>query len=196
VTTTPTFFKSPAEFNRWLKKNHANAAELWIGYYKKETGKPSLTWPESVAEALCYGWIDGLRKSLDAESYTIRFTPRKPGSVWSAVNIRTAQKLIEAGRMQPAGLAAYEARKDNRSGVYGYEQRSADLPAPYARQLKANKKAWAFWQAQGAYYRKTATWWVVGAKKEETRLKRLVTLIDDCAHGRTLAPLTYKPKAK
>ena len=116
----PKFFKSPATFHKWLAANHAKSKELWVGFYKKSSGKPSITWPESVDEALCFGWIDGIRKSIDEESYVIRFTPRKPVSVWSSVNIRNVEKLIKANRMQPAGLKAYQARKENRSGIYAY----------------------------------------------------------------------------
>lgn len=140
----PTFFRTSADFRTWLAQHHAAAAELWVGYYKKDSGKASLTWPESVDEALCFGWIDGVRKSLDEISYTIRFTPRKPGSIWSAVNLQRAQALIEAGRMQPAGLKAYEARKENKVGVYSYEQRSVELAEPYHTLLKKNKAAWSF----------------------------------------------------
>ena len=127
----PKFFKSPSAFRKWLAANHSTAKELWVGFYKKSSGKPSITWPESVDEALCFGWIDGLRKSIDEDSYMIRFSPRNPGSIWSAVNIRNAERLIEEGRMQPAGLKAYEARKANRSRIYAYEQRSPELIEPY-----------------------------------------------------------------
>jgi uncharacterized protein YdeI (YjbR/CyaY-like superfamily) len=191
----PIFFKSPAEFRQWFARHHDTAQELWVGYYKKGTGKPSLTWPASVDEALCFGWIDGVRKSVDADSYMIRFTPRKPRSIWSAVNIKNAQKLIKLGQMQPAGLKAFQARIEARSGVYAYEQRGQTLSAPYEKQLRANKKAWAFFQAQPAWYQRTASWWIISAKKEETRLKRLATLIADSAQGRTIAPLTRKKKA-
>src|SRR3954470_11334903 len=132
----PTFFPTPAAFREWLQRHHAAADALLIGYYKVGSGKPSMTWPESVDEALCFGWIDGVRKSLDASRYTIRFTPRKPGSVWSSVNIKRAQALIDDGRMQPAGLRAFEARRENRSGVYSYEQRRVDLEEPYQGLLK------------------------------------------------------------
>src|SRR6266545_8054500 len=126
------FFKTPAEFRAWLEANHSSSAELWVGFYKKGSGKPSITWPESVDEALCFGWIDGIRKSLDETSYTIRFTPRKSQSIWSAVNIGRADELIKQGLMMPTGMAAFEARKENKSGIYSYEQRSAELPETYA----------------------------------------------------------------
>ena len=182
----PTFFKSPADFHKWLAKNHASAQELWVGYYKKGSGKPSITWPESVDEALCFGWIDGLRKSLDEASYMIRFTPRRASSVWSTVNMRRAEELIRLGRMHPAGHKAYEARTEYRSGIYSYEQRSAELAEPYAAHFKRNRKAWRFFQAQSAAYRKTANWWILSAKKEETRLKRLVKLIEISAQGQRI----------
>jgi uncharacterized protein YdeI (YjbR/CyaY-like superfamily) len=185
-----TYFRSPAEFRTWLKRHHAKEKELWVGYYKKDSGKPSMTWPESVDEALCFGWIDGIRKRVDDTRYVIRFSPRKARSVWSAVNIKRAAALKEEGRMQPAGLAAFELRQENRSGIYSYEQRQDQLPEPYAAILKRNKAAWTFFQSRTPGYRKTIGWWIVSAKKEETRLKRLETLIADCAAGRTLPQLT------
>jgi len=186
------FFKSPSEFRRWLERHHASAQELQVGYYKKGSGKSSITWAESVDEALCFGWIDGIRRKLDDESYTIRFTPRRPRSTWSAINIKRVEELAREGRMQPAGLQAFQARMENRSGIYSYEQRSDKLDAPYEKKLKANKAAWAFFQSQSAAYRRNACWWVVSAKKEETRLQRLATLIEDSARGRTIPPLTRK----
>ena len=180
----PKFFKTPSAFRKWLERHHGTAKELWVGFYKKSSGKESITWPESVDEALCFGWIDGLRKSIDDQSYKIRFSPRKPSSVWSSVNIRKAEKLIEGKRMQPAGLKAYEARKENRSGIYSYEQRSPELVEPYLGKLKRNRAAWKFFQAQPAWYRKQMNWWVVSAKREETRLKRLDKLIEESAQGR------------
>lgn len=191
-----TLFKSPSDFRKWLEIHHAATQELWVGYYKKDSGKPSITWPESVDEALCFGWIDGIRKSVDDTSYTIRFTPRKRRSIWSAVNIRRAQELANLGRMRPAGLKAFQARQENKSGVYSYEQRSHKLEGPYEEKLKKNKAAWDFFQAQPPSYRKAANWWVVSAKKEETRLKRLNKLIEDSAQGRTLPSFTRKKKSK
>src|SRR5947199_1896775 len=188
----PKFFKSPSAFRKWLAANHSTAKELWVGFYKKSSGKPSITWPESVDEALCFGWIDGLRKSIDEDSYMIRFSPRKPASIWSAMNIRNAERLIKEGRMQPAGLKAYRTRKENRSGIYSYEQRSPELVEPYLGELKRNEKAWEFFQAQPPGYRKTMNWWIVSAKKEETRLKRLEQLIEESAQGRRIAPLLQK----
>src|SRR5437660_11875112 len=190
------FFKTPAAFRKWLAANHAKSKELWVGFYKKNSGKPSITWPESVDEALCFGWIDGVRKNIDEESYQIRFSPRKPRSIWSAVNIRNAERLIKEGRMWPAGLKAYQARKENRSGIYSYEQRSPELVEPYLGKLKRNKKAWEFFQAQPPGYRKTMNWWIVSAKKEETRLKRLEQLIEESASGRRIGLLTPSKKSR
>lgn len=183
---TPKFFPNPAAFRKWLSANHAKSKELWVGFYKKDSGKASITWPESVDEALCFGWIDGIRKTIDKQSYRIRFSPRKPDSIWSAVNIRNVERLIKEKRMTAAGLKAFEARKEYRSGIYSYEQRPAELVEPYASQFKRNKGAWKFFQAQPPYYRKTMTWWIVSAKKEETRSARLEKLIEASAQGKRL----------
>jgi len=183
---SPKFFKTPAAFRKWLAVNHDKSTELWVGFYKKSTGKPSIDWPESVDEALCFGWIDGLRKSIDADSFKIRFTPRRPGSIWSAVNTRNVERLIKEERMHPAGLKAYEQRKEYRSGIYSYEQRSPELVEPYAGHLKRNRKAWDFLQAQPPYYRKMMNWYIVSAKTEETRQKRLQRLIESSARGKRL----------
>jgi uncharacterized protein YdeI (YjbR/CyaY-like superfamily) len=191
-----TFFKTPAAFRRWLAKNHASVPELWVGFYKKESGRPSITWPESVDEALCVGWIDGIRKSVDETSYTIRFTPRKPRSVWSTVNIARVEQLIREGRMKPAGLQAFERRIANKSGIYSYEQRSESLAEPYAKPFRKNRAAWAFYQEQAPSYRKAANWWVLSAKKEETRRKRLEQLIQHSAAGRRIPQFTRPSKSK
>jgi uncharacterized protein YdeI (YjbR/CyaY-like superfamily) len=183
---SPKFFKTPAAFRKWLAANHAKSKELWVGFYKKNSGKPSITWPESVDEALSFGWIDGLRKNVDEVSYQIRFSPRKTASIWSAVNIRNVERLLKEDRMQPAGIKAYEARKENRSGIYSYEQRSPELVEPYLGKLKRNKPAWKFFQMQPPSYRKVMNWWVVSAKREETRLKRLEKLIEESAQGRRM----------
>ena len=180
------YFKTPAAFRKWLAAHHNKAKELWAGLYKKDSGKPSITWPESVDEALCYGWIDGVRKSIDDESYMIRFSPRKPDSIWSAVNIRNVERLIKAKRMQPAGLRAYSARKENRSAIYSYEQRPAELVEPYAAEFKRHKSAWKFFQAQPPYYRKTMTWYILSAKQETTKLMRLKKLIEASANKQRL----------
>ncbi|HEV2714607.1 MAG TPA: YdeI/OmpD-associated family protein, partial [Terriglobales bacterium] len=163
---------------------HVKAKELWVGFYKKNSGKPSIDWPQAVDEALCFGWIDGIRKSIDQDSYKIRLTPRKAGSVWSAVNIRNVERLIREKRMQAAGLKAYELRRENRSGIYSYEQRSPELIEPYASELKKNKGAWKFFVAQPPSYRKMMNWFIVSAKQEETRLKRLAKLIEASAKGK------------
>ena len=183
---TPKFFKTPSAFNKWLAANQAESKELWVGFHKKKSGKPSIDWPQSVDEALCFGWIDGIRKSIDEESYMIRFTPRNPTSVWSAVNIKNVEKLIRENRMQDAGLKAFAARKENRSGIYSYEQRSPELVEPYLGKLKRNKAAWKFFQAQPPSYRKVMNWWVVSAKQEATRLKRIDKLIEESEQGRRM----------
>ena len=191
----PTFFATPSEFRRWLEEHHATARELWVGFYKKDSGRPSITWPEAVDEALCYGWIDGVRRRIDDVSYAIRFTPRKPRSNWSAVNVDRVAELTRLGRMHPAGLAAFNGRAAARTGIYAYEQRAAARLDPAAEQaFRANERAWAFFQAQAPWYRRTAIWWVVSAKQEATRLRRLATLIADSAAGRTIRPLTRKAK--
>ncbi|HNX49570.1 MAG TPA: YdeI/OmpD-associated family protein [Thermoanaerobaculaceae bacterium] len=196
IKVKPTFFATPSAFREWLGSHHAEADELWVGFYRKSSGRPSLTWPESVDEALCYGWIDGIRKSLDDLSYTIRFTPRRPGSIWSGVNIERAAALLENGQMQPAGLEAYEARRENKSGLYSYEQRGVELEEPYDRILRQNQAAWSFFQAQPPSYRKAVSWWIVSAKKEETRLKRLERLAAFSVQGRRLPELTPRKPAR
>jgi uncharacterized protein YdeI (YjbR/CyaY-like superfamily) len=188
------FFESPAEWRQWLEINHAIVNELWVGFYKKESGRLSLTWPESVDEALCFGWIDGVRKRLDENSYAIRFTPRKARSIWSQVNIDKAEAQIRMGRMQPSGLAAFQVRIQERSRIYSYEQENHGLNDEYIAQFQKNEKAWTFFQAQAPGYRRAASWWVISAKKEETRLKRLATLIDDSEQGRMIAPLLRPAK--
>jgi uncharacterized protein YdeI (YjbR/CyaY-like superfamily) len=190
------FFKSSSDFRKWLEANHASAPELWVGFYKKTSGKSSITWPESVDQALCFGWIDGIRKSIDDISYKIRFTPRKSTSVWSTVNVKRALALTNQGLMHPKGLEALEKRKENRSGIYSYEQRTDAMPEPYAQKLRANKAAWDFFQTQVPSYRKVVSWWVVSAKKEETRQKRLDKLIEDSAQGRTIDQYTRLQKSK
>ena len=188
---TPTFFATPQEFRAWLEDNHETATELLVGFHKKGSGKPSITWPESVEEALCFGWIDGVRRSLDHESYTIRFSPRKPNSTWSRVNLEKVEELRRRERMRPAGLRVYEERREAKTGVYSYEQReAAELPAEYEERLRANRAAWDFWTARPPSYRRAAVWWVVSAKKEETRERRLARLTEDSASGRTVPPLT------
>lgn len=193
----PKFFPTPADFRRWLEKNHASETELWVGFYKKATGRPSITWPEAVDEALCFGWIDGIRKTLDADSYVNRLTPRTAGSNWSAINTRRAKELTRAGRMQPAGLKAFKARVPAKSGVYSFEQRHAAKLTPEAEQrFRANKRAWKFFESQPPGYRNTALWWVVSAKRESTRARRLDALIKDSAAGQRVGPLRRAEKER
>jgi len=187
----PRFFATPAKFRAWLEKHHATDRELLVGFYKKRSGKPSITWPESVDEALCFGWIDGVRRSIDDERYTIRFSPRTSRSTWSVVNIKRGKELIEFGRMTPAGLAAFEARADERSAIYSYEQRrSAKFGEDLERRFRANRKAWEHFQARSPSYRRAAMHWVTSAKKPETRERRLAALIEESARGGTLKALT------
>jgi uncharacterized protein YdeI (YjbR/CyaY-like superfamily) len=183
----PTFFAKPADFRAWLEQHHADVRELLVGFHKRDSKRPSLTWPESVDAALCFGWIDGVRKRIDEESYTIRFTPRKPRSTWSLVNVQRMRELAKLGLVQPAGNQAFGQRVQGKSGTYAYEQkRVAELEGPYARKLKANKKAWAGFQTLPPWYRNKVCWWVMSAKKEETRLKRLDLLIEDSASGKSM----------
>ncbi|MEY2495172.1 MAG: hypothetical protein QOJ45_1664 [Verrucomicrobiota bacterium] len=183
----PLFFASPAKFRQWLAKNHARAAELWVGFYRKDSGRPSITWPESVDEALCFGWIDGIRKKVDDESYKIRFTPRRPKSIWSAVNIGRVAVLTHEGRMQPAGIAAFARREEATSAIYSFENReSAKLPAADEREFRRDPVAWEFFQRQPPGYRRLAAWFVISAKRPETRRKRLERLIEQSRAQRRL----------
>lgn len=191
----PTFFATPVEFRQWLKKNHASSAELWVGFHKKGTGRPSVTWPESVDQALCFGWIDGLRMSFDAESYMIRFTPRKPTSTWSAVNTKRARELIRLGLMQPAGTKTFERRDVKKSNRYSFEQKSVKMETSHEKKFRINARAWEFFQSQPPSYRRTAMWWVLSAKQEATRQRRLATLISDSEAGRRIAPLRRQKSA-
>ena len=192
----PVFFASTDEFRAWLAEHHASASELWVGFHKKHTGRPSLTWPQSVDAALAFGWIDGVRKSLDTDAYVIRFTPRKRGSIWSKVNIRKAEALIRAGLMHPSGLSVFEARDAKKSGIYSFEQRNdPEFTAAELKQLRGNATAWKFFQSQPLGYRRLATYWVISAKRPETRARRLRTLIDDSAAGARIRELR-RPTAK
>ena len=187
----PVFFATPREFRAWLRSHHGSETELWVGFHKKDSGRPSITWPESVDEALCVGWIDGIRRRIDDDSYLIRFTPRKTGSTWSAVNIARVAELTAEGRMQPAGLAAFERRRPDRSGTYAYEQReAAELSPDQLAEFRATPGAWEFFETQPPSYRRTAVWWVVSAKRPETRARRLAQLVVDSAAGRRLAQLS------
>ena len=187
-------FKSASEFRQWLEVNHARVSELWVGFFKKDSGKRGLTYGEAVDEALCFGWIDGLKKRVDALSYTHRFTPRKPKSNWSRINIQKVERLKKAGRMRPAGLQAYTARVPERSGVYSFENAPRELVATEERQFKADATAWDFFQRQPPGYRRLATWWMHGAKKPETRARRLAQLIAESRNGRRLGPVAGSKK--
>jgi uncharacterized protein YdeI (YjbR/CyaY-like superfamily) len=193
----PIYFESPAEFRAWLEEHHETETEVWVGMWKKATGKPSLTWAEAVDEALCFGWIDGIAKRVDGERHKQRFTPRKPSSNWSAINIANVQRLRAEGRMRPAGEAAFARRRDDKTAIYGYEQRkNPQLEPEEQAQLEANADAWAYFSARPPSYCKPAIWWVISAKKPETRARRLATLIADSAAGRTIKPLTPPAKRK
>ena len=181
--TIPIFFKKPSDFRKWLQKNHKKETELLVGFYKVGSGKPSMTWSQSVDEALCFGWIDGVRKSIDKDSYQIRFTQRKPTSIWSAINIKKIEELTSQGLMQPAGLASFEKRTDNKSKIYSYEKDEAELTPNFTKQFKANKKAWNYFQSLAPSYKKISVHWVMSAKQETTRIKRLNQLISDCEAG-------------
>ena len=182
------YFKSASEFRRWLAVNHARLGEIWVGFLKKDSGKGGLTYAEAVDEALCFGWIDGLKKRVDELSYTHRFTPRKPKSNWSRINMQHVERLKKAGRMTPAGLEAYAAREPERSGVYSFENAPRKLAAADEKQFQADKTAWEFFQQQPPGYRRLAIWWVVSAKKPETRARRLGQLIAESHHRRRLGP--------
>ncbi|HUQ64114.1 MAG TPA: YdeI/OmpD-associated family protein [Acidimicrobiales bacterium] len=189
----PIFFANPAEFREWLAANAGTATEIQVGYYRVATGRPSMTWAQSVDEALCVGWIDGVRRGIDDERYTIRFTPRKPTSKWSAVNVRRVAELTAEGRMQPAGLAAFERRNpDIEPYSYG-QQKNAELDPEAERTFRRNRKAWRFFQSQPPGYRRTAIHWVTSAKRAETRQRRLATLIEDSARGERLRNLFRSP---
>ena len=184
----PIFFATPQAFRAWLQARHAKDAELWVGFYRKASGRPSITWPESVDEALCVGWIDGLRNTVDAISYKIRFTPRRATSTWSAVNIARVAALTREKRMRPAGLRIFQERSEAKSKIYSYEQRAAAAFDAAAKQgFRANEAAWDFFQKQAAWYRQTATWWVMSAKRETTRQRRLGRLIADSERRRRIA---------
>jgi uncharacterized protein YdeI (YjbR/CyaY-like superfamily) len=185
----PVFFETPADFRAWLKRNHNRAEELLLGLHKKSSGKPSITLREAQDEALCFGWIDGKARSIDETSWTIRFTPRRPGSVWSAVNIKAAHELIAEGRMTPAGLAAFEKRDERRAKRYSYERANPEFDAASEEAFRANKAAWDFFRAQPPGYQRLHTWWVMSAKREVTRANRLAALIEISAQGRRIDPM-------
>ncbi len=189
----PQYFATPAALRAWFKKNHAKAAELLLGYWKVDSGQPSVTWPQSVDEALCVGWIDGVRKRIDDERYTIRFTPRRPGSVWSRVNVKRVPELVAEGRMQPAGLAVFEARRADQQEGYTFANRAEHLPEALDKRFRTEAEAWAYFERQPPGYKRMAIYWVTSAKQEATQLKRLATLIEDSAAEQRLGHTTkYK----
>ncbi|GAB4040293.1 YdeI/OmpD-associated family protein [Spirosoma gilvum] len=181
---TPTFFPTQADFRTWLVENHDKQNELLVGFYKVGSGKPSMTWSESVDQALCFGWIDGIRKSYDADSYTIRFTPRKPTSIWSDINIQKVEDLTRQGLMHPAGVAAYAKRQEHKSKIYAYEQKEVSFSEEFEQTFRANETAWTFFQKQAPSYRKLVTNWVMTAKQPTTRQSRLDKLITFSADGK------------
>ena len=185
----PRYFKNPTAFRGWLDKYHATRSELWVGYHKKSSDKPSQTWSESVDQALCFGWIDGVRYRVDDDRYTIRFTPRRPGSIWSAVNIRKVAALEKKALMTPRGLAAFDKKSVERSKVYASERARATLDPRYEQQIRRDKRAWEFWSALAPYNKKATTHWVMSAKQEATRQRRLGSVIDAAAAGRVIPGL-------
>ena len=188
------FFPTQSHLHKWFEKNHNKVDELWIGYYKKGTGKPSITWQESVDEALCFGWIDGIRKSIDEESYKIRFTPRRKGSIWSAVNTRRIKELIKLGSVKPSGLKIFNNRDEKKTNRYSFEQKEAKFPAEFEKKLKANKKAWKYFQKLPPYAKRLSTWWVTSAKREETKINRLDILIKCSEEERKIPRLVISKK--
>ena len=193
----PRFFRKPGDFRTWLEKNHASATKLWVGFHKVHTGKPSLTWPQSVDEALCFGWIDGLRRSLGADAYAIRFSPRRATSVWSNVNTKRVPELQKLGLMRPMGLAAFKLRDAARSGkVYSPEARQLVFDAEAKKAFRSNRAAWKFFSAQPPGYRRVVTRWVMNAKRAGTRAKRLAELIEDSAQGRRAGVTTKYAKRR
>ena len=191
-TVKAKFFSSQESFRQWLEKNHATATELLVGFHKKGSGKKSITYAEALDEALCFGWIDGVRRNFDETSYTIRFSPRKPRSIWSLINVNHVERLQKEGRMQPAGLAAFAIRDPKRTGIYSFENRPRELSPEYAKQFARNKAAWEFFQAQPPGYKRTISFWVMSAKKEETRIKRLAQLMEISAKGERIGLITSK----
>ena len=189
----PTFFRTEADFRRWLEANHATTPELLVGFWKKSSGKASIDWPHARDQALCFGWIDGIRRSLGDDSYTIRFTPRRKGSIWSKVNVERYRALAAAGAMTPAGERAYEENK-HKSGLYSYENEQKELTPAETARLRKDKAAWAYWEQQSAGYRRTVLHWVTSAKKAETRERRLAQLIEDCSAGRRIAQYDWRKK--
>jgi uncharacterized protein YdeI (YjbR/CyaY-like superfamily) len=191
---TPVFFKSAKELNKWFKKNHEKAPEIWIGFYSVKSGKKTVTYKEAVDEALCFGWIDGIRKNIDEISYVNRFTPRTKSSIWSNINTKRIKELIEEGRVQPPGLAAFKKRVEEKGGIYSFEQGTHKLLPAFEKKFRTNKKAWKFFTSKAPWYQRTSIHWVISAKQEATRLKRLETLIADSENEKTLRQLTRPAK--
>lgn len=183
-----TFFPNQEDFRKWLEENHQQEKELLVGFYKVGSGKPSMSWSESVDQALCFGWIDGVRKSIDEQSYSIRFTPRKPTSIWSAINIKKMEELTKAGLMTSAGQKAFELRKEEKSRVYSHEKETVEFDPVYEKQFKANKKAWEFFINQAPSYKKVITHWIMSAKQEKTRLSRLEKVIRESESQKRITP--------
>lgn len=190
----PLFFPKQSDLRKWFKKNHLKEKELIVGFYKVNSGKPSITWTQSVDEALCFGWIDGIRRSIDDESYSIRFTPRRPKSIWSAINIGKVGELKEKGLMEPAGMAAFGKREEHRSKIYAYEKRTSILSPDFEKKLKANKKAWTFFKSLAPSIQNISIHWIMSAKQEKTKLSRFDKLIKDSETGSKIKPLNYGKK--
>ena len=191
----PTFFASAAQFRRWLEKNHSSATELWVGFYKASTGKNTFTYKQALDEALCFGWIDGVRKSLDAESYVQRFTPRRRRSYWSAVNTKRVHELQAAGLMHTAGLEAFARRDAAATARYSFERERPVFDPAQEKQFRSNRTAWTYFESEAPWYQRVATHWVTSAKKPETRQRRLEMLISDCARGQRIAAVPQKKKS-
>jgi uncharacterized protein YdeI (YjbR/CyaY-like superfamily) len=191
----PQFFVSASEFRKWLRRNHAKESVLWIGFQKKKAGRLGISYPQALDEALCFGWIDGVRKSINQDTYTIRFSPRKPKSIWSAVNIKRVGELTRLGQMEPSGLNAFAQRLPENQDRYSYEKDARIFDDTCLAQFQASEKAWRFFQGQPPGYQRKATWWVMSVKKEETRLKRLAILIADSKQGRRVGPVTGKTRS-
>ena len=189
----PTYFATEADFRRWLEANHESAPELLVGFWKKGTGKPSIDWPRARDQALCFGWIDGVRRSLGDDAYTIRFTPRRKSSIWSKVNVARYEALTGAGQMTSAGIRAYEENK-HKSGLYAYENEQKELTKAEEQQFRANKVAWSDWEKRPAGYRRSALHWITSAKRDETRAKRLAELVEVSAEGRRLPQYDWQKK--
>ena len=192
----PTFFKNQKELRKWFENNHDKGKEIWIGFYKKDSGKANFTWSQSVDQALCFGWIDGIRKSIDEVSYMIRFTPRNPKSNWSSVNIKKINELTKLGLMHRAGIEVFKKREEKRSKIYSFEQNKVKLNKKYELKFKSSKNAWEFFQSLPPSTKKPSIWWVMSAKREETQIKRLDTLIKSSEEKTVIPQLRWSKKEK